>query len=168
MVVAGGSFCNKAEQNYSPVEGEATAVAKGLEDTKYYTLGCKDLWVATDHSSLVSIMGDQSLADIENPRLARIKERTLWWIFQVVHTPGKKQLAADAISRRKKLPAALYGLSVLPSQGPDDDLFQEMNNVFHVNTVLSSEKLQVISWDRVLEATVQDPDDLPRVPTEHV
>ena len=159
LVLAGGNFCNKAEQNYSPVEGEATAVARGLEDTKYYTLGCKDLWVADDHSSLVSIMGEQSLADIENPRLARIKERTLWWIFQVVHTPGKKQLAADAISRRKKSPAALYSLSVVPSLGRDDDdlLLQEMNEVFQVNTVLTSEKLEVISWDRVLEATVQDP-----------
>ena len=58
----------------------------------------------------------------------------------------------------KKLPAALYGLSVLPSQGPEDDalLFQEMNDVLQVNMVLSSEKLEVISWDRVLEATVQD------------
>jgi hypothetical protein len=30
LVLAGGHFCNKAEQNYSPIEGEATAVAKGL------------------------------------------------------------------------------------------------------------------------------------------
>jgi hypothetical protein len=73
-----GKFCKPAEQNYSPVEGEATAVAKGLEDTKYYTLGCNDLYVATDHSSLVNMLGEQSLADIENPRLARIKKRTLW------------------------------------------------------------------------------------------
>ena len=78
LVLASGHFCNKAEQNYSPVEGEATAVARGLEDTKFYTLGCKDLYVATDHSPLVKILGDKSLADEENPRLARIKTRTLW------------------------------------------------------------------------------------------
>ena len=53
------------------------AVAKGLEDTRYYMLGCKDLYVATDHSSLLCILGNQSLADVQNPRLARIKERTL-------------------------------------------------------------------------------------------
>ena len=62
LVLAGGKFCNKAEQEYPPVEGEATAVAKGLKDTKYFTLGCKDLYVATDHKSLVTILGDQSLA----------------------------------------------------------------------------------------------------------
>ena len=47
---------------------------------------------------------------------------------------------------------------MLPSQGPEDDalLFQEMNDVLQVNMVLSSEKIEVISWDRVLEATVQD------------
>jgi hypothetical protein len=35
LVLAGGHFCNQAEQNYSPIEGEATAVARGLHDTKY-------------------------------------------------------------------------------------------------------------------------------------
>ena len=61
-MLAGGKFCNPAEQNYSPVEGEATAVARGLENTKYYTLGCRDLYVATDYICLVNIIGDQSLA----------------------------------------------------------------------------------------------------------
>merc|ERR1712030_268011 len=69
LVLAGGHFCNKAEQNYSPVEGEATAVARGLEDTKFYTLGCKDLYVATDHSPLVKILGDKSLTDEETQGL---------------------------------------------------------------------------------------------------
>ena len=40
LVLAGVHFCNKAEENYSPIEGEATAVAKELQDTKYYTMGC--------------------------------------------------------------------------------------------------------------------------------
>ena len=51
LVLAGGHFCNPAEQNYSPIEGEATAVAKGLDDTKYYTMGCKRLYVSTDHKN---------------------------------------------------------------------------------------------------------------------
>ena len=86
------------------------AIAKGLEDTKYYTMGCKQLFVATDHKPLVSILGDQSLADVQNPRLARIKEKTLWWQFTIIHTPGKLQLAADALSRRKG--ASVYTVSV--------------------------------------------------------
>ena len=79
LVLAGGHFCNKAEENYSSIEGEVTAVAKGLQDAKYYTMGCKNLYVATDHSALFTVLGDQSMADVENPRLAKIKEKTLLW-----------------------------------------------------------------------------------------
>ena len=49
---------------------------------------------------LVTSLGDKSLADEENPRLARIKTRTLWWDFKIIHVPGKLQEASDAISRR--------------------------------------------------------------------
>ena len=93
-MLCGGHFCNKAEQNYAPIEGEATAIARGLEDTKYYTMGCKQLYVATDHKPLVAVLGDQSLADVQNPRLARIKEKTLWWQFNILHTPGKLSLSS--------------------------------------------------------------------------
>ena len=56
-----------------------------IEDIKFYTLGCKDRYVATDHPPLVKSLGDKSLADEENPRLARIKTRTLWWDFKNIH-----------------------------------------------------------------------------------
>ena len=52
LVLAGEKLCNPAETRYSPTEGEATACVEGLRDTKYYTLGCKDLYVATDHKPL--------------------------------------------------------------------------------------------------------------------
>ena len=57
LVLAGGAFCNQAVCNYSPIEGEATAIFKGLKDTKFYTLGCKNLHVATDHKPLVITLG---------------------------------------------------------------------------------------------------------------
>ena len=85
-MLAGGHFCNKAEENYSHIEGEATAVANGHQDTKYHTMGCRNLYVATDHSLLVPVLGDQSLADVENPRLARIKERSLVVVQHCAHT----------------------------------------------------------------------------------
>ena len=88
-------------------------------------MGCKNLYVATDHSALVAVLVDQSMADMENPRLARIKEKTFWWRFKILHTPGKKQLAADALSRRSKLQAALYKLSVIvPDDDSDEDLLE--------------------------------------------
>jgi hypothetical protein len=33
LVLAGGAFCIPAERNYSPIEGEASAIFKGLQDT---------------------------------------------------------------------------------------------------------------------------------------
>jgi hypothetical protein len=131
LVLAGDHFCNQAEQNYSPIEGEATAVARGLHDTKYYTMGCKQLYIATNHKSLVCVLGDQSLADVENPRLPRIKEKTLWWQFTIVHTPGKLQLAADALSRRKtKLPATIYQLRIHEPDDEEDDVADDLKNRF--------------------------------------
>jgi hypothetical protein len=116
--LAGGHFCNQAEQNYSPIEGEATAVARGLQDT-------------TDHKSLVCVLGDQSLADVESPRLARIKEKTLWWQFTIVHTPGKLQLAEDALSRRKtKLPATIYQLRIRQPDDEEDEIANDLKNRF--------------------------------------
>ena len=152
-MLAGGHFCNKAEQNYSPIEGEATAVAKGLQDTKYYAMGCKNLYVATDHSALVTVLREQSMADVENHRLARIKEKTLWWQFKILHTPGKKQLAADALSRRSKLPAALYRLSVTDiNDDEDEDFLTDITARIDameagVHAVMRTDEINVITWN---------------------
>ena len=116
-----------ARRGWAGAEGEATAVARGLQDTKYYTMECKNLYIATDQASLVIVLGDRSLADVENPRLARIKEQTLWWQFKIIHTPGKLQLAADALSRRKsKLPANLYRLSAADSDVGEEEVIADL------------------------------------------
>ena len=178
LLVDTTAICNKAEQNYSPVEGEATAVARGLEDTKFYTLGCKDLYVATDHSPLVKILGDKSLADEENPRLAKIKTRTLWWNFKIIHVPGKLQEASDAISRRNTskvnvvwqperqpdhssadllsdqeepnpwLPAALYTIEVKQSAKEAGDLNEDMQTVLRYVNSVIGLSPNVTSWNR--------------------
>jgi hypothetical protein len=175
LVLAGGHFCNPAEQNYSPIEGEATAVARGLHDTKYYTMGCNQLYVATHHKSLVCVLGDQSLADVENPRLARIKEKTLWWQFTIVHTPSKLQLAADALSRRKtKLPATIYQLRIYEPNDEEDEVADDLKNRFEHHfpepdtsdlteeetaaaySILNSEEISVITWERLYEVANED------------
>jgi hypothetical protein len=94
-------------------------------------MGCRQLYVATDHKSLVCVLGYQSLVDKENPRLAWIKEKTLWWQFTIVHTPGKLQLAADALSRRKtKLPATIYQLRIHEPNDEDDEIVNDLKNRF--------------------------------------
>ena len=88
LVLAGGSFCKPAEKNHSPIEDEGTSIFKGLQDTKYYTLGCQKLHVATDHQPLVNTLGKQSVAHVANKRLARIKEKTMCWRFEMIYNPA--------------------------------------------------------------------------------
>ena len=92
-------------------------------------MGCKQLYVATDHKPLVAVLGDQSLADVQNPRLARIKEKTLWWQFTILHTPGKLQLAADALSRRKG--ATVYTVSVHEPIDDEENVMEDIKYRFH-------------------------------------
>ena len=99
MALAGSRFLSSAEQRYAAIEGEALAVAWGLEQTQYFTQGCDDLVVVTDHKPLVKILGDRTLDEITNTRLFRLKQRTLLWRFEIFHLPGVSNCAADAASR---------------------------------------------------------------------
>ena len=93
----GSRFNNRAETNYSPVEGEALAVTNGLKKTRYYTLGCEKLTIGVDHKPLLGILNDTCLEDIDNPRLRRLKEKTLGWRYSLVHIPGTKLGGPDAM-----------------------------------------------------------------------
>ena len=86
--MAGGRFTSPAESRYSPVEGECLAVADALHKAKYFVLGCPDLIIATDHKPLLGVFR-KPLADIQNPRLLSIAEKTLWFSFSLVHVPGR-------------------------------------------------------------------------------
>ena len=66
ITLAGSRFLTSAEQRYAPIEVEALAVACGLEQSKYFTQGCNDLLVVTDHKPLVKILGDRTLDEISN------------------------------------------------------------------------------------------------------
>jgi len=63
-------------------------------------MGCDDLLVVVDHKPLVKLLGDRRLDEINNPRLFRIKQRTLMWRFQIEYQPGIQNHVADAVSRR--------------------------------------------------------------------
>ena len=82
--MAGGRFTKPAESRYSPVEGELLAVADALYKSRHFVLGCENLVVAVDHKPLLGLLNDKSLADIENPRLLMLKEKTLWFSFDVM------------------------------------------------------------------------------------
>ena len=60
VTLAGSRSLSSAERRYAPIEGEALAVAWGLEQTKYFTQGCDNLVVVTDHKPLTKIFGDRT------------------------------------------------------------------------------------------------------------
>ena len=99
ITLAGSRFLKPAESRYVPVEGEALAIAWALDNTKFFTQGCNDLVVKTDHKPLVQLFQDRHLDQITNTRLFNLKQATLPWKFSVVHTPGKENQFADATSR---------------------------------------------------------------------
>ena len=160
LVLAGGRFTIPAETRYSPTEGEALAVAVGLESSRYYTLGSKNLYVATDHKPLLSILNDRALDTIVNPRLVRIKERTLPWLFDMIYVPGWRQAAADALSRKKSM-AGLSSLSAGVKEGDnmgiEDAMCVTVSAGLQELSVNSMEgSIGMITWHRLQEATKED------------
>ena len=67
--MAGSRFLKDSEKGYSLVEGEALTITKG----KMFCLGNPNLSVSTDHKPLLSIMGDKTMDQVDNPRLLSFK-----------------------------------------------------------------------------------------------
>ena len=101
LVFAGSKKTNESQRKYSPTEGECLAAAYGLNRCRMYTLGCSNLILATDHNPLTGILNDRRLDSIENPRLLKLKEKTLAFNYRVVYVKGGSSSikAADALSR---------------------------------------------------------------------
>jgi hypothetical protein len=99
VCMVGSSFTSPAEYKYAPIEGECLGVANALHKTRYYTQGCDKLVIGMDHKPLLGVLNDRSLNSIDNPRLKRLKEKTLGWRFRIVHIPGRKLGGPDALSR---------------------------------------------------------------------
>ena len=99
ITLAGSRFLKPAETRYAPVEGEALSITWGLKQTRYFTQGCDNLVIVTDHRPLVKLFGDTALDEISNSRIYSLKEKTLPWKFTIEHKPGKDNKFADAASR---------------------------------------------------------------------
>lgn len=160
LCLVGSRFTTPAESRYAPIEGEALAVAYALHQTRYYTIGCSDLIVATDHKPLIRILNDRSLTEINNRRLLNLKEKTLAFQFTMVHVSGSKNKGPDAASRYPARSAA--GAAEEPELPPalnvtaDMDIAEDGATVIAAVDTLNSIS-NVITWDMVKEATSSDP-----------
>ena len=149
ITLAGSGFLSSAEGRYAAIEGEALAVAWGLEQTRYFTQGCDNLVVVTDHKPLVKIFDDRTLDEISNSRLFRLKQRTLPWCFQVVHLPGTSNHAADATSRHPSPSGSENSLDL----SSDTEIAESvlMASIRH-----DAQELGIISWSLLVQETATD------------
>ena len=74
--MAGSRFLRQNEKNWCLGKGEGLAVVYALHKTRHFVLGCKQLYMATDHNPLLGTFGDRNLEQMENPSLRRLKEKT--------------------------------------------------------------------------------------------
>ena len=176
--LVGSRFTHDAESRYAPIEGEALPVADALDKARFFVLGCENLIIAVDHKPLLKVFGDRSLDNIPNTRLRNLKEKTLRYRFKMVHIPGIKHKAADALSRHPTgspsppkffLPddiAPMYDSSPInePSiqpctPAPDStevtNTLELESNLKHA-AICALDSLHAITWDRVKQSTNSD------------
>ena len=67
LILCNSRHTSPEERNYAPIEGESLAVVWALK-ARMFLLGNPKFTISVDHEPLLRILGDKSLADIENVR----------------------------------------------------------------------------------------------------
>lgn len=155
IALAGSRFLRPEETRYAPVEGEALAIAWSLEQTRYFTQGCDNLLVITDHKPLTKLFSDRTLDEITNPRLQSLKQRTLLWKFAIKHMPGTDNCFSDATSRNpahseEEFSEGNLSKNVCTYSKDFDTMETEL-------AAVASDNLRAITWDLVKKESEKDP-----------
>ena len=162
LIFAGSRFCIDAERRYAPIEGEAAAIAWALEKCRIFVMGFPNLIVVTDHEPLKGLFGDRDLSKIQNPRLLRLKEKTLRYKFTIQHCPGKWHRASDAVSHNPTsvLKSLLDVLPAKPTQSDvteSDDMNEWVTSTTTMATFGANSNTALTSPDLIRVAGHSDP-----------
>ena len=151
LALCGSRHLTAVEAGYAPIEGEALAVAWCLRKARLFLLGCPNLVIVTDHRPLVGLLGNRALTDIINPRLFRLKEQTLQHRFTVRYLPGKRNCAADFMSR--------YPSMKTPPDTTDEEQDEELAAAMAASVVAALDLSDSLTLDEdmVLQASQDDP-----------
>ena len=100
-VQAGSRFLSSAETRYAMIELEMLAIAWACAKTANFIEGLPihlfEIW--TDHNPLIAILSTQTLPDISNKRLQRLKMKVDHLTFTIKWIQGKDNVEADVLSR---------------------------------------------------------------------
>ena len=126
-------------------------MAWALEQTQYFTQGCDNLIIITDHKLLVKIFGDRTLDEISNSGFFRLKQRTLPWHFDIVHHHRQYNQATDATSRHPSPSGSVKDFTLGTPSNAD------MAELALMATICShAEEATVIHRSLIADATARD------------
>ena len=98
IIQAGSYATNDTQKRYSATELEMLGVLIACKKCHYYLQGLQSFKVMTDHNALVDIF-KKDIDNISNPRLRAFREKLMDLTITAEYLPGKKNEAADALSR---------------------------------------------------------------------
>ena len=97
IVWAGSAALRPAQTRWPPIMIELLAVVTGIEACEYFLKGHPRFQIVTDHAPLQQIL-KMPLRDVP-PRLLRLRERCLPYVFSVKVIKGVRNEICDALSR---------------------------------------------------------------------
>jgi len=115
VVQAGSRFLTSAESRYAAIELELLAIVWAINKCRQFLSGLPHFDVVTDHKPLIPVLNTKLLSDITNPRLQRLKEKLMEFVFSTHWKQGKEHAAPDALSRSPVRQPE-------PSDSVDDDI----------------------------------------------
>ena len=89
-----------------------------------FVLGCEKLTIVTDHKPLLGIFRDRDLSSVTNPRILKLKQRTLPYRYDIQYNPGKWHRGPDAVSRNPVPDTGIYAVYVT-GESTDIDQYEE-------------------------------------------
>ena len=147
VIQAGSRHITPTESRYSVTELELLAACWSLEKARYFCAGAPRLELVTDHRPLVSIINTKTLGDLTTPRIQRLRERLYRYpALMVTYREGKKQVVADALSRR---PVDIVS---------DFDILVEDDVERHVNMCISTTIRELTVNVRAISSDATDDD----------
>ena len=157
---AGSRFTTDTESRYAMVELELLAVVWAIRKCRIYLQELPHFDVVVDHKPLESILNNQTMDMIDNPRIQRLKEKLSGYTFQTIRKKGKDHIIPDALSRAPCRDPTQEDL--IPDENPDSFqrrvcvIFREKQSLIDPIIEKIKDSTRVDEESQALMAAIQD------------